>query len=166
MIELIAGNIFSGLAMATDSFSASRKTAKSVLLVQCLSQVFYALSGFVLGGYSAAVQNIVSLVRNVVAIRGIQKKWIEWALVISGVVFGLYFNNLGFMGLLPVLANLEYTLAIFRFKDNEWMLKLAFLVCVILFIIFNLAIQNYVGFVCNAVLAVMLISFLIKTRKK
>ena len=92
-MHLILGNLCSLFAMAADSFSSTRKSAKGVLLVQSISQVFYGLSTLILGGYSASVQNVVSIARNLVAIRGINKKWIEWTLVALGIVFGIYCNT-------------------------------------------------------------------------
>lgn len=165
-MHLIAGNLCSLCAMVSDSFSSTRKNAKSVLWVQCLSQVFYGLSTLFLGGYSASVQNVVSLGRNLVAIRGIEKKWLEWVLLILGVIFGFYFNTLGIIGILPILANVEYTLAVFRYKDNERALKIAFLFNVIMFIIFNAVIRNFVGILSNIVVLVMLIAYLVKNPKK
>ena len=162
---LIVGNFFSLCAMASDSFSSTRKNPKSILWVQTLSQVFYGLATLFLGGYSASVQNVVSIGRNLVAIRGIQKKWLEWVLVALGVVFGFYFNTLGIIGILPILANLEYTIAVFRYKDNERALKIAFLINVILFGIFNVVIWNFVGLLSNIVVLVMLVAYLVKNRK-
>ena len=66
------------------------------------------------------------------------------------------------MGLLPVIANLEYTLAVFRFRDNEQALKCAFFLSSVMFAIFNLAIQGYVGFVTNLFVAVTTLVALIR----
>ena len=143
--EIIIGNICSLLAMGTDAISSTRKTAKGILLVQSLSQFFYCLGTIVLKGYSGTVQNALSIVRNIVAIRKINSKAVEWTLVLLGVVLGIAFNNLGMIGYLPVIANLQYTLAVFKFKDNERALKISFVICMGMFIVFNIAILNYVG---------------------
>lgn len=153
-MDLIIGNLCSLLAMITDSLSAARRTAAGVLLVQCISQVIYCIGAIVLRGYSAAVQNAVSVLRNLIAIRGQTPRWLQWTLVALGVVLGLLFNNLGLLGLLPVVANLEYSLAVFRFQDRERPLKFAFLVSIGLYGIFNLFIRNYVGFLTNTAVAV------------
>ena len=162
---IILGNVFSLCASISDTLSSSRKTAKGVLLVQCLSQVFYLASTLALKGYSAAVQNAVSIFRNLAAISKKENKLVEWILVILGVVLGLVFNNRGFIGLLPVVANLEYTLAVFRFKDNERALKIAFAICIALFMVFNVALLNFVGAITNAMVLVMTILFVVKGGK-
>lgn len=165
-INLIIGNVCSILAMATDSISSTRKTAKGVLLVQSLSQLIYFIGTVVLKGYSGAVQNAVSILRNFVAIRDIHNKYVEWSLVGLGVVLGLAFNNLGFMGLLPVIANFQYTIAVFRFQDNERALKISFAIAVGMFAVFNIAIFNVVGVVSNLVVFVTTLAVLMKRVKK
>lgn len=163
MNDIILGNLISLLAMGSDSFSATRKTAKGVLLVQCISQFLYGLSSLVLKGYSAAVQSAVSIIRNLVAVKGEPSKATQWILILLGVALGLFFNNLGAAGWLPVISNLEYSIAVFRFKDNERALKLAFLVNIALFAIFNAVIYNFVGLIANVVIFATTVMALVKT---
>ena len=164
MLYIILGNICSLLAMITDSISSTRKTAKGVLMVQNLSQLSYCASSVLLKGYSGAVQNLVCIVRNMVAIKQINSKFVEWFLVVLGVVLGICFNNLGLVGWLPIVANLEYTLAIFKFKDNDRALKISFAICVAMFIVFNLFILNFVGAVSNLVVMITSIIMLVKQK--
>ena len=163
--SIIIGNLCSLLGMACDSFSASRKTTKGVLIWQSFGQFIYGLSSFVLKGYSGAAQCAVSILRNCVAIAKVNSKIVEWALILFGVVFGLYVNNLGLIGVLPVIANSEYSVAIFKFKDNERALKISFLICIVLFSIFNLYIKNFVGVATNAVVFASTAAFLVKKEK-
>ena len=165
-IGTIIGNLCALLAMGTDAISATRKTAKGMLWMQTLSQVIYCVGTIALKGYSGAVQNAVSILRNLVAIRQISSAVVEWTLLGLGVVLGVAFNNLGLVGLLPVVANLQYTLAVFRFKDRERALKTAFLISVGLFAIFNLAIYNIVGMLSNGAVCITTAIALIKTRKQ
>lgn len=164
-VNLIIGNVCSLLAMGTDAISAAQKTAKRLLWVQIISQLIYCTGSIILKGYSGAVQNVISTVRNLVAIKNIKSKALEWILVVLGVVLGLVFNNLGWVGLLPVIANLQYTLAVFYFKEDERALKKAFLIVTIMFAIFNLAIYNFVGFCTNIVLCITTAIFLLKKKK-
>ena len=163
--SIIIGNLCSLLGMACDSFSASRKSTKGVLIWQSMGQIIYGLSSLVLKGYSGAAQSLVSLLRNSVAIAKIKNRYIEWGLILFGVIFGLYVNNRGLIGILPVIANSEYSIAIFRFKDNERALKISFLICIVLFSIFNVYIMNYVGVATNAVVFASTAAFLLKKEK-
>ncbi|MBO5657268.1 MAG: YgjV family protein, partial [Agathobacter sp.] len=100
-----------------------------------------------------------------VAIRKINSKVLEWFLVVLGVVLGIVFNNLGWIGYLPILANLQYTLAIFKYKDNERAVKISFAICVVLFAIFNIIIKNYVGFFSNLVILVTTLVAVLRKKK-
>lgn len=163
-LPLIIGNLSTLFAAAADALSSTQKTAKRMLWVQSLGQLFYGIGTFALGGYSGAVQNAISILRNVVAIQNIAKPVIEWILLGLGVALGLIFNNLGFMGFLPVIANFQYTLAIFRFKNNEQVLKLSFLILIILYIIFDVVIYNFVGVILNLVVAVTTAAVLLRRK--
>lgn len=154
LFSLILGNLCSILAMITDSVSATRKTVKGVLWMQNLSQVFYCVGAIALKGYSGAVQNIVSLLRNLAAIYNIRHPIVEWGLIGLGVILGAWSNNLGLMGWLPIIAGTQYSIAIFRFRDNERALKISLLISCILFTVFSAVIWNVVGVVTNAVIAV------------
>lgn len=161
-MKLIVGNLFSVLALAANAFSATRKTTKGILLTQNLSQLLYAACAIVLDGYSAAVQNAVSIVRNFSAIGKKRSKLLEWILAAAGVVLGLAFNNLGLIGLLPVLGNLQYTLAIFRFTDNERAVKISFLISVACYVVFNALILNFVGAVSDMIVIITTVVVLVK----
>lgn len=166
VLEIVVGNLCSLLAMVTDSISAAQKTAKRVLWVQTLSQLIYFIGTVILKGYSGAAQNAVSIVRNLVAIKGIGSKVTEWVLLLMGVGLGLGFNNLGLVGLLPVVANFQYTLCIFRFQDHERALKTSFMISVGLFAVFNVAIYNWVGATSNAVVCITTAIALLRSRNK
>ena len=165
-IQLIIGNLCSLLAVFTDSISATRKTTRGVLLVQSVSQIIYGIGSVVLGGYGGAVQNVMSVLRNFVAIKKIDSKALKWVMVILGVVLGALFNNLGIWGWLPILANLEYTLAVFYFKDNQRALKIAFLISVVLFAVFNGIILSIVGVVTNMIVLITGIIALVREKKE
>lgn len=163
---IILGNIFSLLAMGTDTFSASRKSAKGVLLAQVASQFFYGASAFALKGYSAVVQNVVSIFRNLAALYPRCPKWIYWVLVAAGLGFGIAFNNLGLIGWLPIVANLMYALTVIWAKGNALVLKIAFLILTLMFGVFNLAILNFVGAAGNVVIVVTTAVYIIKALKE
>ena len=166
MDPVLLGNLFSVFATAADLSSTAFKSTKRMLWAQSVSQGFLALSSLTLGGYSAVVQNVVSVVRNLTAIRQKASKALEYVLIALGVVLGIVFNNLHLIGWLPIIANLEYSVAVFRFKNNERMLKAAFAVCIILYTVFNIAIQNYVGAVSNTAVLVATVIAIIKSVKQ
>ena len=165
MKSIIFGNVCSFLATITDSISSTRKSVKGVLGMQCLSQLIFIVVSIAFQGYADLVQNVVGLVRNLFAISRKQVKGIEWVFVALAVGLGLYFNNLGWLGLLPVLANFEYSLAVFRFADDERAMKLAFMGLNLLYMVYNFCVLNIVGGICSAVVIVTTVVYLVKNKK-
>ncbi len=153
-IAVIIGNIFSLCAMVSDSISGTRKKHSQIMAVQIVSQFFYGASSFVLKGYSSTVQNVVAVFRNFAAMKNFKSKVLDWTLILAGVVLGVVFNNRGLLGWLPIVANLEYSIAVFRFKDNERALKICFIINMVMYAAFSVVIQNYVGVVSCSVIAV------------
>ena len=166
MKDIIIGNISALCAMITDSVSGTRKKRSQILGIQIISQFFYGASAFILKGYSGTAQNVVAVFRNLAGIKNIKSKVLEWGLVALGVVLGIVFNNRGLIGWLPIIANLEYSVAVFQFKDKEKWLKRAFIVNMLLFVEFSYAIRNYVGVVSNLVVAVTTAVSIVKDAQK
>ena len=165
MRDIVVGNVCSLCAMITDSISGTRKEHRQILAIQILSMIFYGAGSVVLRGYSSAVQNVVGILRNLAAIRNIRSRLVEWILIALGVVLGITFNNRGLLGWLPIVANLEYSVSVFRFKENARGLKIAFLVNMLMYAVFSALIMNFVGAASCTVIAATTTISLVKGRK-
>ena len=164
--SVIIGNLLSLCAMISDSISGTRKKHSEIMAVQIVSQFFYGASSIVLKGYSSTAQNIVAVFRNFTAMKNIKSKALEWSLVLAGVVLGVVFNNRGLLGWLPIIANLEYSISVFKLRDNEKLLKTAFIINMVMYAVFSAIIMNYVGVLSCAVIAVTTAVSLVKTKEK
>lgn len=131
-----------------------------------MSQFFYGASSIALKGYSSTAQNVVAVFRNYAAMKNVKSKALEWGLVLAGVVLGIVFNNRGLLGWLPIIANLEYSISVFKHKDNEKALKMAFIINMVMYAVFSLAIMNYVGTVSCTVIAVTTAISLIRAKNE
>ena len=166
MNEVLLGNICSLGAMISESVSSTREKRNEILGIQIISQFFYAAASVILKGYSSTAQNVAAVLRNLAAIKNVRSRFVEWFLIGLGVILGLILNNRGLLGLVPILTNLEYSMAIFYFKTNERELKWAFFINKILYSIFSLSIMDYVGGISNIVTAVTTLISLFRTGKK
>lgn len=154
MTEIIFGNVCSLGACISDSISGTRKTKKSILIFQSISQVFYLSSSLFFKAYSTATQNVVSIFRNLYGAFDKHNKVLDWIFVLLPLALGIYYNNQGLLGIVPVVANLEYSLALLFFSKNPTTLKIAFFICLVMFIFFNFMILNIVGGIACTVSAV------------
>lgn len=150
-MNIIIGNITSFLSCLLDAYSATKDNKKEMIIIQSFSIAIYTITNALLKAYSAVVQNVFALVRNFLAVKGIKNKIAEWIIILCCLFFGLYFNNLGLIGLLPVIGNVEYSICLFALKDHIKALKFSFLICNLCFVILNLFISNYVGFIANSI---------------
>ena len=150
--------------MISDSIAGTREKRRDMLLVQCVTQVFYIASSLILKGYSATVQNVVTIARNLVAAKGHTGKALTVFLVLLPVVLGIYFNNRGIIGLLPVAANFQYAVVMFKFQESARALKIALIVNCVMFCIFNFYILNFVSGVACIVISVSTAISLLRTR--
>ncbi|MBQ7670435.1 MAG: YgjV family protein [Clostridia bacterium] len=166
MNEVLIGNACSIGAMVTDAVASTRKKYRQILAIQIISQLFYAAGSIVLKGYSGTVQNAVTILRNLAAIKNIKSKVVEWILIVLGVALGVIFNNRGILGWLPIVANFEYSVAVFRFKNNERALKISLIIDLVMYAVFSAVIQNYVGVGANLFVAVTAAVSIIKGRKR
>lgn len=162
MINIILGNITSLISNLLDAFSATRSNKKDMLKIQCLSVIVYIITNTLLKAYSTVVQNICGLIRNILAVKDVDNKIIQYIIIASALVFGVYFNNLGLIGLLPVFGNVEYSICLFVLKDNVRGLKLSFLISNVCFVILNLYVSNFVGVVFTSIIVVTTFIELIK----
>ena len=163
---IIIGNVFSLCAMISDSISGTRKKHRDIMAVQIVSQFFYGASSIALKGYSSTAQNIVAVFRNFAAMKNVKSKFLEWALILAGIGLGVILNNRGLLGWLPIIANLEYSISVFKLKDNEKALKLAFIINMVMYAVFSAVIMNYVGVLSCSVIAVTTAISMIKTAKE
>ena len=160
--EIIIGNVCSVFAMISDSISGTRQKRSQILGIQIISQFFYAAGSFILKGYSSVAQNVVAVLRNIAGIKNVKSRGVEWGLILLGVVLGAVFNNRGILGWLPIVANFEYSVSIFRFKDNDRALKISFAINMVMYSVFSFIILNYVSGIANLIVAATTVVALVK----
>lgn len=108
MFYIILGNIIALIASLIMVYTGLIKSRKKIIYVQTIQILLFAFSCFILGGYSGMIVNIVCAIRNILSYRnklGLKEKII---LSIIGGFISIYFNNLGFIGLLPVIGTTVY----------------------------------------------------------
>ena len=118
-MSIIIGNIFSLLSAICIAVSVIKKNKKDFMCWQIGEPLFGMVVNIVLSAYAALVISIVCLVRNVLSYMGRLSKNITLILLIISVVIGLYANNLGVIGLLPIIASSSYTVCVYLTKTEQ-----------------------------------------------
>ena len=144
MNNVLIGNIISlgaALLMVLIGFIRSKK---NILKVQCAQFGLYAVSNFILGGYTGSIANIFSIVRNLRCVNKDISIYEKLFYILAQIVCSALLNTSGLLGWLPVAAACVFTLVITT--KNEIVLKLVCILGQIMWTIYDFNIKNYVSF--------------------
>ena len=120
------------------------KTRRSILLTQCAMFGLMGSANIILGGMTGAVSSLVSIVRNVLCLKGPLIVPMKLFVIAIQILLSIKVNSLGWIGWLPIISACFYTWMI-DVKD-ETALKIVLIVAQSMWLIYDLAILNYVAF--------------------
>ncbi|MGN1351656.1 MAG: YgjV family protein [Clostridia bacterium] len=141
MIYIIIGNIIALIASIIMVYSGFLKQKKTILYAQTIQIGLSVLSNIVLGGITGAIINALSCVRNILCYKNKLDLKSKIILIFLATTLSLMFNNLGVIGLLPVISTITYILLmntkdIIKFK---WLIIFTML----MWLIYDLFIKSY-----------------------
>lgn len=164
MSFLILGNIFSLLSALCIAVSVIKQSKKDFMYWQIGDTFFGILTNIALNARAALVISIVCLIRNILSYKNVLSKKTTYILVILSIIIGLYANNWGIIGYLPIIASASYTICIYLTK-NEQQMRYALLINMLLWFAHNLCVQAYPSAVANITLCFWTGIQIIKYRK-
>lgn len=141
MIYIIIGNIIALIASIIMVYSGFLKQKKTILYTQTIQIGLSVLSNIVLGGITGAIINALSCVRNILCYKDKLDLKAKIILIFLATMLSLMFNNLGIIGLFPVISTITYILLmntkdIIKFK---WLIIFTML----MWLIYDLFIKSY-----------------------
>ena len=104
MNVVLTANLLIIIGQLIGLFASTRNDKKQILIWQCVSMAVMSSSSILLKGYSAVVQDVISITRNILSLCSLSSKGLQIAFVVAAVVLGILFNNRGILGLLPMAA--------------------------------------------------------------
>ena len=146
------GLICSFLSACCLCCSTFGKKKENILKWQVANTSFAILSNLFLQGYSGMVTNLVCLIRNILGAAGKLTKCNSAILILAIIVCGCAANNRGLIGLLPVLASVEYSIGMYRCRSAQAM-RIALAVNVALWAVYDFVIGSYPMFVTDLIVA-------------
>ena len=120
------------------------KTRRSILLTQCSMFTLMGTANIILGGMTGAISSLVSILRNLLCLKGPLTVPMKLLVIAVQVMLSARLNTLGWIGWLPIISACFYTWMI-DVKD-ETRLKLVLIIAQSMWFVYDLTIQNYVGF--------------------
>ena len=141
---IIIGNAISLAGAALMVAVGFLKTRRSILLTQCTMFGLMGTANIILGGMTGAVSSLVSIIRNLFCLKGPLTARFKLFIIMIQILLSVRVNTLGWIGWLPIISACFYTWMI-DVKD-EIMLKTVLIIAQSMWLIYDLAIHNYVAF--------------------
>jgi len=163
-MNLILGNAISFLGAIFLCASCVAKTKRRLVILQFFQCVILTTAQIVFGKGSGAVSMSAAGVRNLIIASGHYNAFIMILVVLFTLIFGLYFNTAGYLGLLPIGAGVFYSAALYFAKDVRT-LKMALSVLLFTWIVYSALIFDIFGTISNTAAQILNLITLQKTRK-
>ena len=99
------------------------------------------ISNIILGGITGAIINALSMIRNILCYKnklGLKEKII---ITILAIILTFKFNNLGYIGLLPLISTVSY-IWLMNIKDVR-KFKLLIIFTILMWLIYDVVIKSY-----------------------
>lgn len=141
MNNIIIGNIIALIASLLMVYSGLIKNKDKFIYIQTIYIGLLVISNLVLGGFTGAIINFISCFRNILCYKNKLHNKEKLLIIIPSILLSLYFNNLGIIGLLPVIYVVVYTLFM-NIKDIIKFKKLVIFTS-ILWLIYDICIKSY-----------------------
>ena len=166
MVQIVVGNAIALVASILMVFVGFQKKKKKILFMQIIQIALSIISNLVLGGYTGAIINAVSCIRDILCYKEKIHNKEKIILIILAVGLSLVFNNIGGIGLLPVIATVIYII----FMDIKDVVKFKYLIIfsMIMWLVYDLYIMSYTSgiFDIMSVIANIIGIYQIKRKKK
>ena len=164
MTSIIIGNIIALIASLLMVYSGIIKQKKKILYVQTIQIGLLVVSNMILGGIVGAIINLLSCIRNILCYQdrlGLKEKLV---ITILATFLSIKFNNLGLIGLLPLISTITYLWSM----NTKNLIKFKGLIIftMILWFIYDLTIKSYSSAVFDLMTAITNTYTIIKLSKK
>ena len=166
MVSIIIGNIIALIASILMVYSGMLKQKKKILYFQTVQIGMSVISNIILCGITGAIINALSLIRNTLCYKdklGLKEKVV---ITILATILTLKFNNLGYIGLLPLISTVTY-IWLMNIK-NVKRFKLLIIFTMLMWFIYDIVIKSYTSAIFDFmnIVANIVTLFQIKSVKK
>lgn len=122
-------------------YSGFLKKKKKILYAQTIQIGLSVLSNLILGGITGAIINALSCIRNILCYKNKLNIIAKIILILFSIILSIMFNNLGVIGLFPVIITVTYIL-LMNIKDVvkfKWLIIFTML----MWLIYDVYIKSY-----------------------
>lgn len=153
-MKLILAQIFSILGCVAMIISNNQKSRKKILFFLFFDNLFYFLQYIMLDAYTGAFSNLISLFRTVLFnkksdTKFYKKNYALYLVLLLHLLIGIITFD-GIKSLFPMVASISY--AIVLYQDNTKKIRLGTSLMLLMWVIYNIFVQAYVGVLTESIL--------------
>lgn len=141
MNYILIGNVIALVASLLMVYSGFLKKKKNILYVQTVQIGLSVVSNIVLGGITGAIINALSCIRNILCYKDKLDIKAKIIITILAVILSFAFNNLGMIGLFPLISTVLY-IWLMNTKDVI-KFKLLIIITMVIWFVYDLYIKSY-----------------------
>ena len=104
MNHIVVANIIALIASLLMIYTGFVYKKNKIIYLQAIQKVFLIISDLILGGITGALTNFIGLIRNILCYKDKLKLKQKIILIIISVILALLINNIGFIGMLPIIS--------------------------------------------------------------
>lgn len=164
-MNIIIGNIISLIAAFFMVASCITKIRSKVFYLQFMQCALLSVSSYFLGSYAGIVASLVSAIRSLVVAKGYFNKHMMQLFLVVSVGLGLIVNNRGFIGLLPMIANVQFALCCYLFTSIKGT-RYSIWINLILWITYSFMVLDFSTAICDCIVFIVNTITLIKMKKE
>ncbi len=164
MNEVLIANIIAligSIFMVAASYS---KINKRSVIYQSIQIFAFIISNIILGGITGIIINSLSLLRNLLTSIGKLNNIFKYGILLLIVILTIIFNNLGFIGYLPLIGTVIFT--IFIDSKDRFKFKMSLTFSIFMWLIYDFYIMSYTSamFDLVSVIGGIILMFKIKVK--
>ncbi len=160
---VIVGNVVMLAGCILLVIAANAKTDALTVRLQTIQLMLAATANMILGGYAGATLNVVSIIRNVIVLRGLYYIPVRIFFVIMMFVTGILSGGQNVLKYGIATGNAVFSACLGLKKEGIVKLALAF--CISWWILYDFSNQNYVGAAFDVATLVSAITGYIRARR-
>ena len=147
---ILIGNIISFGAAVCMLWSTFSRSFKNIFLLQFFECVLLAIANIFFGVYAGVAVLLLSATRNLLVAKGFYTKPVMGVCIVLTVVLSFLTNNRGFLGLIPMIATLQFTVCSLLVTSVKGT-RLSILVNTLFWVVYSILIKDLSTFVSDSV---------------
>lgn len=163
-MRIIIGNIISLVAALFLAASCLVKNKRGIFLCQFMECVLLAISSVFFGSLAGTTTLLLSAVRNLIVARERYTKQMMYIFLVLTIVAGILANSRGLLGLMPVIATVEYTICCYYITGIK-AIRCSIFVNMAIWIVYSFLILDFSTAISDSIILIVDLAAIVKMHR-